>query len=693
MTSLWTPAIPTLVAAATALLWLPYLSPTDLRVRRVMVFLFLGMQIRYSVWRIEVVREAAQWTFTWAACLAFLVFELGGYLINYRGLRLYARWKNRTEEANMYQDWWRADAAPLVDVFICTFNESATILERTIMGARALDHPRVRVWLLDDGRREWVRTIAQHRGIGYITRQNNEHYKAGNLNNALEHVRGLSQRADFVAVFDADFIPRPSFIRRTLALMHDQKVGLVQTPQYFYNPDPFQYVFGAFWPDEQRSWFDVRLPSLDAVGAATCCGTSFLVRAKALDALGEFPVESVCEDTLTSLKLRRLGWQTAYLHEVQSVGLAPEGVMEFITQRTRWGLGGLELALHREVGPLAGGRFPERYLNFLEAFLRWPWYAATKTIWFAVPVAYCLFGFSVYQASWNEFCSYIGPLTVVRVAFTWLNAGTSGTIVTDGGPMLILPAAVRTVARVVTGRRGTFSITDKGVQRGGGVIHWGPLMVPLALALLTLAALLISLLDPYSPFNVGGRPSLMLIILLMNLFLLYVPIAVCFEPPKYRAAERYQVGRLTEIVCGGRSSPGRLVDLSESGARVRCEGDLTIGSLLSIALPGVGMADAQVIRRTDDSEWGVMLVLSDEQKQLLMFELYCTEHFVRFISSWNVWVCARSVLSHFCAPRSHGHIFGEIHRFRDGRARSDGPGMVSVGIPPISAGVTQARAE
>ena len=141
-------------------------------------------------------------------------------------------------------------------------------------------------------------------GVGYVTRTDNRHYKAGNLNHGLQVLRERGVDLEFIALLDADFVAQPQFVRRTLALMHDTKVGIVQTPQCFYNADPHQQAFGgvARWPDEQRSWFGAYLPALDAIGAASCCGTSCLLRVAALEKIGGFPTESVCEDTAKAMR-------------------------------------------------------------------------------------------------------------------------------------------------------------------------------------------------------------------------------------------------------------------------------------------------------------------------------------------------------------------------------------------------------
>jgi cellulose synthase (UDP-forming) len=118
---------------------------------------------------------------------------------------------------------------PTVDIFIPTYNEPIDVLEKTIIAAAAIDYPNKTVWVLDDGRREWLREFCEEMGVRHLTRPDNLHAKAGNMNHALDYAQGL-----FIAVFDADFVPSRAFIRRTLGFFNDPSIGIVQTPQHFY---------------------------------------------------------------------------------------------------------------------------------------------------------------------------------------------------------------------------------------------------------------------------------------------------------------------------------------------------------------------------------------------------------------------------------------------------------------------------
>jgi hypothetical protein len=128
--------------------------------------------------------------------------------------------------------------AGLVDVFIATYNEPVSVLERTIIGALAIDHPDLRVFVLDDGARDFVRDLAHELGAHYVFRVKGKHAKAGNVNNDLKHALSSGRRPAFILLLNADFVPGVNILKRTLGLFAERDVGIVQTPQHFFEPDP-----------------------------------------------------------------------------------------------------------------------------------------------------------------------------------------------------------------------------------------------------------------------------------------------------------------------------------------------------------------------------------------------------------------------------------------------------------------------
>ena len=121
-----------------------------------------------------------------------------------------------------------------VDVLVPTYNEDPQLLRATLEACIRMDYPH-KTYLLDDGRRPEVEALAKEMGVIYITRPDNRHFKAGNLNNALEQTDG-----EFVVVLDADHVPEPHFITRLIGYFRDDALAFVQTPHAFYNFDSFQ---------------------------------------------------------------------------------------------------------------------------------------------------------------------------------------------------------------------------------------------------------------------------------------------------------------------------------------------------------------------------------------------------------------------------------------------------------------------
>ena len=104
------------------------------------------------------------------------------------------------------------------------------MLERTIVGALALDYPKdkFKVYVLDDKRRDWLREYCESKGAFWMIRPDNFHAKAGNMNAAFKKTDG-----EFIAIFDADFVPYRNFLKRTVPFFQEPTIGIAQTPQHF----------------------------------------------------------------------------------------------------------------------------------------------------------------------------------------------------------------------------------------------------------------------------------------------------------------------------------------------------------------------------------------------------------------------------------------------------------------------------
>jgi len=185
----------------------------------------------------------------------------------------------------MWKPTLRASPPPLeggsVDVFITTYNEPVDLVRLTVEAALRIDWPRLKVHVLDDGARPEMRALAAELGGGYITRGEEwtgkpRHAKAGNVNNAL-----MATDGEFILILDADQIPDPRIVRRTVGYLRDPKLAFVQTPQYFYNVPPGD-PFGADAP----LFYGPIMQGKDGWDAAFFCGSNALLRREALLQLG-----------------------------------------------------------------------------------------------------------------------------------------------------------------------------------------------------------------------------------------------------------------------------------------------------------------------------------------------------------------------------------------------------------------------
>ena len=133
---------------------------------------YLSWRLLFTVWPDNEDSTRAQswiWGVRGIEVLAFI--EVAVFLL------IMSRTNTRSEEADELQ---MPSPLPEVDIFIPTFNEPLDVLEKTIVAAAAVDYPHKTVWVLDDGKRDWLRTFCEKIGVRYLTRADNSHAKAGN---------------------------------------------------------------------------------------------------------------------------------------------------------------------------------------------------------------------------------------------------------------------------------------------------------------------------------------------------------------------------------------------------------------------------------------------------------------------------------------------------------------------------------
>lgn len=269
---------------------------------------------------------------------------------------------------------------PGVDIFICTLNESIDIISTTAAACKNIDYPNFKVYILDDGKRDEVKELAELLECNYITRETNKGYKAGNINNALSLTDG-----EIVVIFDVDHVPASTFLRETVYNFSDEKVALVQTPQHFCNPDAFQknLEMPAFLSNEQDLFYRVIEPSLNEFDSVFCGGTNILLRRKQLQEAGNFPESTITEDSLLGLELHARGYKVVYYNRPIAIGLAASSFEEYIKQRCRWAKGNVQIITN-----------PKNWKYYLKLNMTQAFFYLSGALYFFTPIARLIYLFA-----------------------------------------------------------------------------------------------------------------------------------------------------------------------------------------------------------------------------------------------------------------------------------------------------------
>ncbi|WOI57976.1 glycosyltransferase [Palleronia sp. LCG004] len=598
----------------------------DNRHRLALSLVGIALALRYVWWRATETLAPAGLTLDCLMSWSFFAIEIGALASSISAAILMSRIRERSPEADAHAEWWAPGPAPKVAVLIATYNEDREVLERSIVGAMALDWPDVEVLVLDDGRRDWLGAFCTLHGARHVTRPDNKGAKAGNINHALDLLAGEGP-PDFFAVLDADFVPHRNFLRRSLALFHDPATGIVQTPQHFFNPDPIQnnLRLEESYPDEQRFFFDHMQPCRDAWGIAICCGTSSVARWQAVAELGGFPTESVTEDFMLSLALRERGWETHYLQEPLTEGLAPEGLKEYITQRARWCLGLMQIARGR-LGPFApsGLGFRDRW-SVCDSVLYWTTTFTFRLAAFVYPLFYWYFGVIVVDANVPDVLSYFGVYFAwTIVSFNLLAPGMLLPLLKDVSQNLGAVEVSRAAFGGLLRPHGRpFSVTAKGGDRSRRIVQWR-LMAPfLVLLVLTVAGLAIGIVfDEFARTDAGEGKAVILFWTIYNLIVVSLVILACIELPR---REIHVADRPEPAIFRAGSEPPRRVWISSlTGSTAQIRGrHYEAGMQGVIRIPRVGDIDATVI--AGRGEWAELLLSPEAEMREALLRRFYTE--------------------------------------------------------------------
>ncbi|HYF51286.1 MAG TPA: glycosyltransferase [Planctomycetota bacterium] len=592
------------------------------RVRSVVVLLLLYLNLRYIAWRFFATLNFDNGS-DGALSLTFFLLELTVFINNLLFYLQTLAPMDRSREADELSSAVRSGAfQPTVDIFIPTYNEPIEMLRRSIIGAQSIEYPNKRVFLLDDGARPEAEALAHELNCEYFARHARDHAKAGNINYALQRTSG-----DLVVVFDADFVASENFLERTVGFFQNPKVGLVQTPQHFYNEDLLASNLGVRLANEQDLFFRYIQPGRDRTNSIICHGSCFVVRRSALEAIGGMPTETITEDILLSIRLQSRGWRLVNLDEVLSAGASPESVSAYFTQRLRWAQGAIQL-LFCGANPLTMRGLSAAQRLFVLTSISYWFTVATRIFYLTLPIGHLLFGWNPVRASLGGILEFWAPYyAFYLLTFNWLAAGKRSAFWSDVYETIVcFPMAVAVTATLLKPFGRTFSVTPKGLSNHRVHVNW-PVALPLLIAASMCAAGLIATLASNPWASMQADSTLMNMVWnAYNLALLSIALQGTIDVPQERRHLRFARSVPARLEVNGIQHETLTLDLSESGARFKLGTHLPAGAQATLTIKDAQLtAPVEVIaeRGARGSVRVVFGELTVDQTRALTRYLFC----------------------------------------------------------------------
>ena len=282
--------------------------------------------------------------YTFALLLIFF-FALSEFLLMRKYLR-YKKTKGKdTSNPNYFQQGY-----PTVTIQLPIYNE-LYVVDKLLDNIAEIDYPHeaLEIQVLDDSTDETYDLIAkkvqelQNNGlpIQHIHRTNRTGFKAGALKEGLEIAKG-----DYIAIFDADFLPDPSWLKQTLPYFSTKNIGAVQTKWGHLNRDY------SFLTKVQAFALDIHF-TMEQVGRyagghfINFNGTAGIWRKDCILDAGNWRALSLTEDLDLSYRAQLKGWKMVYLEQVETPAELPVDITAAKSQQFRWNKGGAEnLRLH-----------------------------------------------------------------------------------------------------------------------------------------------------------------------------------------------------------------------------------------------------------------------------------------------------------------------------------------------------------
>ncbi len=263
-------------------------------------------------------------------------------------LQLWLAYRRQKPRNKPGSTWLNVGQVPMVTVQLPIYNEYY-VVNRLLDAVADFDYPRDRmeIQVLDDSTDETVDLVAgkvkelheQGFDCQHVRRDNRKGYKAGALQHGLEQAKG-----EYIAIFDADFLPKPHFLKATLPYFEDPQVGLVQTRWQHLNAH--YSIFTKAQAMALDNHFHVEQEGRNQAGYfLNFNGTAGIWRKTTIIDAGGWHTDTLTEDLDLSYRAQLRNWQFRYLGNVGSPAELPAELNAIKSQQFRWTKGGAETAL------------------------------------------------------------------------------------------------------------------------------------------------------------------------------------------------------------------------------------------------------------------------------------------------------------------------------------------------------------
>ena len=236
---------------------------------------------------------------------------------------------------------------PFVTIQLPIYNE-LYVVERLIDNITQFDYPKDRfeIHILDDSTDETVdiaqKKVAEYQAKGYniewIHRVDRQGYKAGALKEGMHRAKG-----EFIAIFDADFLPHHNFLKKTIPHFQDERVGVVQTKWEHINQD--YSLLTRLQAMQLNVHFTIEQQGRKAGNfMLQFNGTAGVWRKETIEDAGGWEADTLTEDLDLSYRAQLKGWKISYLEHLGSPAELPAEMNGLKSQQFRWMKGGAETA-------------------------------------------------------------------------------------------------------------------------------------------------------------------------------------------------------------------------------------------------------------------------------------------------------------------------------------------------------------